>query len=260
MASAFKFTVVGLNQVPNSTLGEVVASTFGALAVENTYGISGANCTVIVPKTPTGGGYNNYQVSESLDDILAAMNAEGVDDLTVVNNLEVGGDILVNTDKFIVDGATGDTTIDGSLDVAGATTLADTLEVTGASTLTGAVTATAGVQSASVARTATADGTGTGTIAAGTAYVTVTSADANNIIILPAPVVGNVIRIAVGATGFELRSSTPASIAINGGTGATAESAIPANTLVTCTCTSATTWICMNQSSNGTVSATEVAA
>lgn len=109
-------------------------------------------------------------------------------------------------------------------------------------------------------RTATTDGTGTGTIAANTIYATITSDNANKIIILPAPVVGHVIRLFVGATGYELRSSAPGSIAINGGTGTNAESAIGANVLTTCTCTSATTWVCYNQAANGALTATEVAA
>lgn len=79
-------------------------------------------------------------------------------------------------------------------------------------------------------------------IAATSSHVTVTSADANHIVILPAPVVGKELVINVGATGFELRSSTPASIAINGGTGANAESAIPANSTIRATCISLTAW------------------
>ena len=63
----------------------------------------------------------------------------------------------------------------------------------------------------------------------------------------------------VGANGYELRTSNPASIAINGGIGANAESAIGANTLVRCICTSSTTWIATQFSSNGTESAVEVA-
>ncbi len=144
---------------------------------------------------------------------------------------------------------------------AGTVKFAETLEVTGATTLTGAVTCTAGVQSLAVARTATATGATTGTIAAGTAYVTVTAgSDADCIIILPAPIVGNSIWLYVGATGYELRSSTPASIAINGGTGSAAESAVAASQTVHCTCTSATTWIATNYAADGTESKLEAAA
>ncbi len=125
---------------------------------------------------------------------------------------------------------------------------------------TGNITATVGIQTVPTARTATADGLTTGAIASGSGYVTVTCDDANKIISLPGVIVGNVVRIVNGATGYELRSSDPATIAINGGVGAAVESAIGANTLVTAVCTSATTWICMSQVADGTISTTEVAA
>ena len=97
---------------------------------------------------------------------------------------------------------------------------------------------------ATVARTATADGTGTGTIAAAglLQFVTVTSDDANKIVVLPAPTPGTIVILRNGATGYELRSSAPATVAINGGTGASAESAVAANTMVIAVCTTATAW------------------
>ena len=39
------------------------------------------------------------------------------------SNINVGGSILVNTNKFIIASATGNTTIDGTLDVAGESSL-----------------------------------------------------------------------------------------------------------------------------------------
>lgn len=110
------------------------------------------------------------------------------------------------------------------------------------------------------AATATADGTGTGTIPAGLDFVTVTSDDANKIIVLPAPTPGVEVTLANGATGYELRSSAPATVAINGGSGAAAESAIGASVVVTCLCKSATAWICRQAAANGTLSAVEAAA
>lgn len=97
---------------------------------------------------------------------------------------------------------------------------------------------------AAVARTASADGTGAGTIAdAGRMqFIAVTSANADHIIVLPTPTPGTVVMGYVGSNGHELRSSTPASIAINGGTGSAAESAIAANMFWCVVCTSATTW------------------
>lgn len=92
--------------------------------------------------------------------------------------------------------------------------------------------------------TATADGTGTGTIPDGgmIQFVSVTSAGANNIVVLPSPTPGTIVILYVGSNGFELRSSAPATVAINGGTGASAESAIAANQMAVLICTSATTW------------------
>lgn len=117
--------------------------------------------------------------------------------------------------------------------------------VTGA--ITGNVTGNVSGQityPATVTRTATSDGLTTGTIAdAGLLqFITVTSANANNIIVLPAPTPGTIVILRNGATGYELRSSAPGTVAINGGAGAAAESAIAANTMVIAVCTSATTW------------------
>ena len=123
---------------------------------------------------------------------------------------------------------------------------------------TGMVTVAGGVQTTAVSRTATDDGSGTGTIAAGTSFVSVDAdSDANHILILPAPVVGNVIYISeTGTTGYELRSSNPSSIGINGGTGSNAESAVAgAVTYIKCVCVSSTSWICSQYVANGTESA-----
>lgn len=111
------------------------------------------------------------------------------------------------------------------------------------------------------ARTATAaPGGTTGVISDTTTFVTVTCDDANKVITLPTPTPGRVVTIRNGATGYELRSSAPGTVAINGGTGSNAESAIAANILVVCRCDSATTWVCTNYGADGTVAATEAAA
>jgi hypothetical protein len=130
-----------------------------------------------------------------------------------------------------------------------------------ANTFTTAQTNTVGVQNAAVARTATADGTGTGTIADGTSHVTVTSGGANTIIILPTPTPGNVVTLSEdGTTGYELRSSAPASVGINGGTASNGESAIAgAITYVKCVCVSATSWICNQYDADGDESKVEAA-
>lgn len=111
--------------------------------------------------------------------------------------------------------------------------------------VTGDVTGTLAAFAA-VARTATAaPGGTTGVIADGGGafqVVAVTSDNADKVITLPAPVPGTVVVLINGATGYELRSSAPATIAINGGSGANAESAIAASKVVVAFCVSATAW------------------
>jgi hypothetical protein len=110
------------------------------------------------------------------------------------------------------------------------------------------------------ARTATTDGSTTGTISADATHVTVTSDNVDKIIVLPAPVVGKQIRIHNGATGYELRSSAPATIAINGGTGAAAESAIAADSTCVLICVTTTAWKGYFMNAAGTLAAVQVAA
>jgi len=146
--------------------------------------------------------------------------------------------------------------------VVGAVALSSTLGVDGVSTLTGAVTATAGMQAAAVAVVATADGTGTGTIPAGTSVASVACGAAARIVILPAPVIGNIIYlIETATTGYELRSSAPATIGINGGTASAGESAVAgAITYTRCVCVSATNWICNTFDADGDEAKLEAAA
>jgi hypothetical protein len=132
---------------------------------------------------------------------------------------------------------TGDTIVSlvvGAMAAARTITLADPLAA--ADILTGKM--------AAVARTATDDGLTTGIIAdAGLLqFVTVTSANAAHIIVLPTPTPGRIVLLANGGTGYELRSSAPATVAINGGAEADAESAIAASTLVVAVCKTATAW------------------
>lgn len=112
----------------------------------------------------------------------------------------------------------------------------------------------------SEARTATVAGNALGQISVGTTHVVVTATDANHIITLPAPVPGLKITLINGATGYELRSSAPATIGINGGVGADAESAIGANTTVKVECVSAANWIGSTVTAAGVVGVVQVAA
>lgn len=95
------------------------------------------------------------------------------------------------------------------------------------------------------ARTATATGATTGTIAGNgmITFVEVTSDDANKIIVLPAPTPGRIVILNVVATGYELRSSAPATVLINAGAGGAAvESAMPANSTAIMICIGALAW------------------
>jgi hypothetical protein len=120
-----------------------------------------------------------------------------------------------------------------------------------------------GVSPPLVGRTATAAGATTGTIAeAGRLQsVTIVCDDANKIIILPPPVVGTIVVLINGTTGYELRTTSPTTIGINGGTGADAESAIPASTTAILICETATAWKGLQMSTTaGTLAKVEVAA
>jgi hypothetical protein len=114
--------------------------------------------------------------------------------------------------------------------------------------------------SSAVAVTATADGLTTGIVPDGADFVTVTSGDAAHVVTLPAPTPKTVIALRNGATGYQLRSSDPETVAINGGTGEAAGSAIGANVLTVCVCGTATTWLCSDTATDGTTAPTEVAA
>jgi hypothetical protein len=120
--------------------------------------------------------------------------------------------------------------------------------------------ATVGFQNVAIARTATVDGLTTAIIPDGGGHVTVTSSVNTKLITLPAPTPGVVCRIYVGANGYALQSSAPATVAINGGTGASAKTTLAASTLVEARCTSATTWVCNTYSADGTEAKTTAAA
>ena len=181
--------------------------------------------------------------------------------LAITGNLDVGGTITGNGSEGFPSQTSNDgkfLTTDGTDPSWAALTTAD-----GAFSVVGALALSAsGFTMAAIARTATADGLTTGTIASGPAlqFITVTSSDANHIVVLPTPTPGVIVVLHVAATGYELRTSTPASIGINGGTGASAESAIGANTTVLMICATATSWKGLQLGSDGTLAKVEVAA
>jgi len=139
---------------------------------------------------------------------------------------------------------TGGALIDDTL------TVTTSIVSTGTTTLTGVATATAGIQSSSIAREANAafEG-GTSVIPSGAAYVTVTSGAANNICSLPVAVVGNIITVYVGANGFEMQTpdlNAPTINQVDCSGGDTNEAAIPANTISVFTCYTANAWTLVN--------------
>lgn len=108
--------------------------------------------------------------------------------------------------------------------------------------LTGVITPA--MENVAEAVTATDAGDGTGQISVTARFVTVTTDSADKIVTLPASVVGKVIQLKNGATGYEIRTTAASSIKINDiVSGSTNEAAIPATALVTCTCVSATEWV-----------------
>lgn len=141
------------------------------------------------------------------------------------------------------------------------TTFTSKTKVNVASVSTSAVLVGAVVDGA-VAVTATSDGLTTGIIPASARVVQVTSANANHIVVLPAPVIGKeLLLINVSGTGFELRSSSPTTISISGGVAADGESALASTALlIRVVCISATQWIANSHVAASTESAVEAAA
>jgi len=142
------------------------------------------------------------------------------------------------------------------------------LEVTGQMKVGSVITTTGGVvgnmtgnvtgyalKSAAVTAVATTGGA----IPAGVTHAVITSALATNIVKLPAPVVGLKITLIVAANGYELKSSAPATIGINGGVGAAVSSSVAANTVVKIECVSLTNWIASTLTAAGVVGVLEVA-
>lgn len=116
------------------------------------------------------------------------------------------------------------------------------------------------IRTAPTTVTATADGTGTGVIAAGVGMVAAVSDGATKVITLPAPVPGQEITILPTAAGFELQSSAPGTVAINGNTPTAGHKAsVAAAVVVKLLCVSATKWIANTYAADGTEAKLEAA-
>jgi hypothetical protein len=120
------------------------------------------------------------------------------------------------------------------------------LTVQGATTMTGDVAINGLTSGAARAVTATADGLTTGLILASDTFVTVTSANAAHIIMLPAApasMVGKVIRGWIGANGCEVRSFGTASTINNLDCKTTNEAALAATGEFTAKVVGAEAWL-----------------
>ena len=126
----------------------------------------------------------------------------------------------------------------------------------------GSIVSSAGIQSRAVNITATDNGSGSAQISPDTSVALINAdSDANHIVVLPQPIIGNIIHlIENGTTGYELRTSNPAVIGINGGTAVNAESAIAgAITYVKCVAVSNSNYICSQFDADGDESKVEAA-
>lgn len=111
----------------------------------------------------------------------------------------------------------------------------------------------------SVSNIATVAGLTTGTITNGNVFTAVTAGVAPAFITLPAAIPGTIVNAYVGANGFSLQTSNPATIGINGGIGAGFKSVIPADTYIEMRCVSPTQWIGTQYTTAGVASPVAVA-
>lgn len=259
------------------TLVEIVDATGVVVAALGDGGSITSDTLVATTKKIEFYSAGNYINAPSDGKIAIVGTAGGADDIQLTGGVNITGDLAVSGAVALASTlAAGATTITGALSVsttlaAGATTITGALSVSTTSLLsgtvtmsagaavTGKVTATVGVQARATAVTATADGLTTGIIPDDTGVVTVTSSVNTKFVTLPTPTPGVIVWINAEATGYKLRSSTPASVAINGGTGASASTAVSAKTL-RCYCASSTAWIVTAFAADGTVSAQAAAA
>ncbi len=110
-------------------------------------------------------------------------------------------------------------------------------------------------------RSATTKGTGSGTINVSDGlYVTVSSTSPNKIVTLPDPMVGLQLVIHNERDAYELRSTSPETISINGGRGIKAGSDIPRGSTVYLTCVTLTKWRAFALDGDGEISTVPPAA
>jgi len=125
-----------------------------------------------------------------------------------------------------------------------------------------AITLAAGDDATNGAIVATADGTGTGAVPGGGFY-TVTSTNNNHIVTLPAAVPGTIVYLnskAEASEAYELRTSNPTGIGLNGVSGSGKESVIATtDALVIAYCLMTNNWVANTIANDGTIDKVEAA-
>lgn len=240
-------------------------------AVTNEHGIDPVAADTIKGYGAAGSAGDAVEFTDWALGDSCVMESDGVSRwyITEVTTAAVATGDLVNgsvtLEKMAAESVDSDQYVDGSIDTAHFAAGAVDATALGSNAVTTAKILDANVTPAKTnivqARTATADGLTTAIIGDTTTHVTVTASDASHIIVLPAPTPGRQVVIDVGATGFELRSSAPSTVLINGGTGgASVQSAIPANSTVFMTCVTATAWKGFFMDADGDLAKVEAAA
>lgn len=176
-ASTLDASVIGGITPAAGSFTSLTASTTlavtGAATLNSTLGVTGAitgsstvTATKFIPTSssaPTNGLYLPSANSVGLStNSTVGLSIDSSQNTTLAANVNIGGNIAVNTNKFTVTGASGNTVIGGTLAVTGAATLSSTIS---ASNLTGSNT---GDQTITLTGNVTGSGTGsfTTTIAA----------------------------------------------------------------------------------------------
>ena len=161
--------------------------------------------------------------------------------------------LTMDTNKFTVADGSGNTAIAGTLTTTSATSLAGGLSVTGVGTFS------VGVVSTGFSVTATVSGSGSGVISHGVNFASITSSDSDYLITLP-PSSSSISSCTVGHTiklfstdSYQIQTSAPGSISIQGTSGASCASSVANNMLVECTCTTGTAYVCITVSTAGDV-------
>lgn len=92
MAEAIQLSVKGINQ--QTVDFDVVVPTFGVRAYDETNDLfPDAVTKVVVPRPSTAGSSDNYWVTQTLTEVLEALNETTVTDLTVVDDITINDDI-----------------------------------------------------------------------------------------------------------------------------------------------------------------------